>query len=137
MSGADPAVQEALRWLRFSLEDLEAARVLLASDRSVARHVCGLAQQAAEKALKAAIIFEGMEFPYTHDLDVLRNLIPDGWSIKRTYLDLSELADWGVEGRYPGDWPEPSSDEALRAESDATGVYESIASEIRLRSGPS
>ena len=47
---------EARRWLRFAEEDLVAAEQTLADDGSVPRHACWLAQQAAEKAIKAALI---------------------------------------------------------------------------------
>jgi HEPN domain-containing protein len=39
--------------------------------------VCWFAQQAAEKALEAALVLEGIKFPLRHDLDALRNLLPD------------------------------------------------------------
>ena len=58
MSGPDPIVANALRWLRYSTEDLNVARLLFASSPLVPRHVCWLAQQSAEKALKAALVLE-------------------------------------------------------------------------------
>ncbi|MDR7489356.1 MAG: HEPN domain-containing protein [Armatimonadota bacterium] len=67
--------------------------------RFVPRHVCWLAQQAAEKALKAALILEGVDFPFRHDLDALRNLLPEGWSVKDEHPDLTELTEWAVEAR--------------------------------------
>ncbi len=38
---------------------------------SVPRNICWHAVQSAEKAIKAALIFEGICFPKTHDLEVL------------------------------------------------------------------
>jgi HEPN domain-containing protein len=80
---------EARRWLRFAQEDLRVAERLLASPDSVPRHVCWFAQQAAEKSLKAGLVLEGIEFPFRHDLDGLRNLLPPGWSVKEAYPDLA------------------------------------------------
>lgn len=77
MNGPDIVVQEAKRWLQFSAEDLDVAQRLLADRSSAPRHVCWLSQQAAEKALKAALVLEEIDFPYTHDLNDLRNLLPD------------------------------------------------------------
>ena len=50
---------------------------MLESASIVPRHVCWLAQQAAEKAIKAVLVFLQIDFPRSHDLDALRNLAPD------------------------------------------------------------
>ena len=133
MSEADPHVQEALRWLRFASEDLDVARRLLGDDQAAPRHVCWLAQQAAEKALKAALMLDAVEFPFTHDLDALRNLLPAAWTVRTAHADLAELTEWGVESRYPGDWPEHTASDAARAVSEARTVCDSIAAEFRRR----
>lgn len=72
-------LSEVRRWLRYAREDLEAAETLFAQQSVVPRHLCWLAQQATEKALKAVLVFVGVNFPRRHDLDALRNLIPTGW----------------------------------------------------------
>ena len=100
MSG--DAEAEALRWLGFALGDLEAARSQ--PGRHVRpRIVAFQAQQAAEKALKAALILEGLEPRRTHDLDDLRNRLPDDWRVKRRMPDLGRLSDYAAESRYPDD----------------------------------
>ena len=133
MSCPDPVVREACRWLRFSAEDLDVASRLLAGRPSVPRHVCWLAQQAAEKALKAALVLEGIDFPFSHDLDALRNLLPYGWPVRADHPDLAELTEWAVETRYPGEWPETTEAEATRAESQARAVHNSVAAEFERR----
>ncbi|MCY4615587.1 MAG: HEPN domain-containing protein [Chloroflexi bacterium] len=50
----------------------------LGEDPPVVGPACFHSQQAAEKALKAALVLEGIEFPYVHDLTRLRNLLPRG-----------------------------------------------------------
>ena len=136
MSGVDSQADEARRWIRFAEEDLKAARTLMSTADSALRHVCWFYQRAAEKSLKAALIFEDIAFPFTHDLDVLRNTLPSGWSVKETHPDLADLTECAVEGRYPGDWLEPTLDDATRAESVAATVYESIRSELVRRGVP-
>ena len=126
-------VDEARRWLRFATEDLDVAQRLLAADGIPPRHACSLAQQAAEKALKAALVLEGIDFPFRHDLDALRNLLPDTWSVRRTHTDLAQLTEWAVETRYPGDWQEATATDAEQAVSQARGVYNSIAAEFERR----
>jgi HEPN domain-containing protein len=77
---------EVRRWLRYAREDLRAAQELAKNPELAPRHVCWLAQQCAEKALKAVLVFLDIDFPHRHDLDALRNLIPDGWQIKVSHL---------------------------------------------------
>ena len=133
MSGPNPVLEEALRWLRFSEEDLSVAVRLISGAPTAPRHACWLSQQAAEKALKAALVLDEVEFPFTHDLDALRNLLPGSWSVRDTHPDLAELTEWAVETRYPGDWPEHTDEDGTRAVSQARSVHDSVAAEFRRR----
>jgi HEPN domain-containing protein len=83
-------------------------------------------QQAAEKAIKTVLVFLQVDFPRTHDLDALRNLVPDGWQLKIDHPDLASLTEWAVEARYPGDWPEAVEADARLAVQQARSVWESI-----------
>ena len=133
MNDPDPVLNEALRWLRYSAEDLGVASRLMSSRPTAPRHACWLYQQAVEKALKAALVLENVEFPFTHDLDALRNYLPDSWPVRAAHGDLAELTEWAVETRYPGDWPEPTAADATRAGSEALEVHNSIVAEFRRR----
>lgn len=130
MSSDEAAVREALRWLRYAEDDLGVASRLMTSAPTAPRHVCWLSQQAAEKSLKAALMLEGIDFSYTHDLDALRNQVPDSWAIRETHSDLAELTEWAVEARYPGDWPDPTNADAESALSQARSLYQSVATEF-------
>ena len=90
-----------------------------------------MAQQAAEKAIKSALVFLAIDFPKTHDLDAPRNLLPGGWHLRRTSEDLAELTEWSVEARYPGDWPEATGADALRALAKAKAVLQSVTGNLR------
>jgi HEPN domain-containing protein len=124
---------EALRWLRFAQEDLAEAERLLALEDATPRHVCWFAQQATEKALKAALILEGVEVPFWHNLDALRNLLPAGWTVTREHPDLAELTEWAVEARYPGEWPEATRDDGRRAVVQARAVLDCIIEDFGRR----
>jgi len=126
----DSVSDESRRWLRFSLEDLSEAKRLVSNEEYIPRHACWLAQQSVEKALNAILIFLQIDFPRKHDLDALRNLIPDGWKIREEHPDLAELTEWAVLARYPGDWPDPSPTDARRAVKQARSVWETIAGEF-------
>ena len=93
MNDPDLAVREAQRWLRFAAEDLDAAQRLLADRASAPRHVCWHSQQAAERALKAVLVLEGIDFPFTHDLNALRNLLPARSCWKSARLSPTGLVD--------------------------------------------
>ncbi|HXH11271.1 MAG TPA: HEPN domain-containing protein [Alphaproteobacteria bacterium] len=132
MNAPDKA-QEALRWLRFAQEDLAEAERLLTLHGATPRHICWFAQQAAEKALKAALVLEDAEVPFWHNLNALRNLLPESWAVKSEYPDLAELTEWAVEARYPGEWPEATSDDARRAAVQARGVVDCIVRDFARR----
>ncbi len=122
------------RWLEHATSDLDSAAALVAAGIG-AGAACFLAQQSVEKALKGALVHEGAEVPRIHNLDTLRNLLPGGWAAKQDFPDLAELTAWAIESRYPGDWPQPSSDDARTAVDVARAVVASIADELATR-GP-
>ncbi len=92
----------ALSWISYALGDLDAARSK-PGKHVRPRIVAFLSQQAAEKAIKAALILEGVNPPRTHDLDELRKLLPDTWRLVRRHPDLARLSDYAAESRYPDD----------------------------------
>jgi HEPN domain-containing protein len=130
MSSAE-LLTEAQRWLRFADEDIDTAEALCADPDIVPRHACWLAQQAAEKAL--ALVVEGINFPFRHDLDAPRRMLPQGWRVRTEHPDLAELTEWAVEARYPGDWPEATVDDANRAVAQARAVVESVRADLTSR----
>lgn len=108
-------ILEARRWFRYAVEDLQAASVLMNQSVPAYRHICWLAQQAAEKAIKTVLVYLQIDFYRTHDLDALRNLVPDDWTIKHKFPDLAVLTEWAVEARYPGNWGEANAADARSA----------------------
>lgn len=132
MTAPEP-MSESLRWLRYAREDLRAAERLAQPPDSMPWVVCFHAQQAAEKALKAVLVLEEIPVPFIHDLRELRELTPDGWPLGVGRGELERLTEWASAARYPGDWPDPTSEDASRAYSGAQEVYESIAGEFARR----
>lgn len=59
------------RWLTYAQEDLEHAESTFAADDPIYRWVYVAAHQAAEKAFKATLIRDQIEFPRIHDLERL------------------------------------------------------------------
>lgn len=124
---------EVSRWLRFAQEDLSEARRLSQSSVAIPRHAAWLAQQASEKAIKAALIAEQIEFPRTHDLDALRALIPDEWKLMYIGADFARLSGYAVDARYPVDAPEISSENAAQAVRDAAEIVDVVMTQIKRR----
>ena len=115
---------EVRRWLRYATGDLAAAERHMVDDEP--RHVCWFAQQAAEKALKAVLIWLEQRYPFTHDLDALRDLIPRDWLIGQEHPDLSVLTAWALWSRYPTEEPDPTDADAQTAVRQARAVLDSV-----------
>ncbi|PSN17633.1 HEPN domain-containing protein [filamentous cyanobacterium CCP5] len=112
---------------------MKAAENMIQHPPFVTRHVCNFAQQSAEKALKPALILEQVDFPKSHDLDALRNLLPDNWQVKQQYPQLRELTNWIIESRYPLHGDHPTEEEAIDSASLAQGVWQSIYQDLLSR----
>ena len=60
-------------------------------------------------------------------------MLPGDWAVKQDFPDLAELTAWAIESRYPGDWPQPSNDDARAAVELARVVVESISNDLGRR----
>ena len=107
-------------WWRQAHNDLELAELARRNDFHA--QACFFATQAAEKALKGAILELGREPPHTHVLGQLVNLLAaEGLDVTAlTPLPLTALSRMTVTSRYPLDDTPPSelfdardSDQAL------------------------
>jgi len=99
---APDAAELAREWVTLAVADLRAARPAAVSSDMEPRHACFLAQQAAEKAIKAAYVLDQVDFPYVHDLNQLRGGLPFGWQVPGDEAKLEWLTRWATEARYPG-----------------------------------
>ena len=126
-------------WFRYAKEDLECSVELLARVRSggsrvVPRHICWLAQQAVEKAMKAGMIASGQQVERSHDLNDLRDRLADNWGVKGRAERLGWLSTWEVDGRYPGEGLlEPSLNDASEAVRLALIALDAIEDDLRTR----
>ena len=129
---SDDHVRAALTWLAYALGDLDASRARRGHPQRP-RIVGFNAQQAVEKALKAAIILEGAEPPRTHDLDELRNRLPGTWRVAKRYPHLIGLSGFAVEVRYPDDLTPVTPIQAATAVRQAAAVVRSIREDFARR----
>ncbi|MBM3270732.1 MAG: HEPN domain-containing protein [Candidatus Sericytochromatia bacterium] len=103
------------RWLTYARSDLRAAERFLSDPEPEPWQACFHSQQAADKGLKAILVFLQVEFQKVHDLRGLAELIPAEWGLGSRIPALAELSVWAVEGRYPGDWPDATLADATEA----------------------
>jgi HEPN domain-containing protein len=119
--------REVWRWLRLAREDLAAARHLANAAHLPHRVACLLAQQAAEKAVKAVLVAEDTDPPKLHDL---RRLLQRCVSPVMMELDepaLEDLSRWSVAGRYPADVDEGTAKDVETCLDTASRVLEHAA----------
>ena len=121
---------DTARWLRYAEEDLTTAETFLGHPHVPPRQSCWHAQQAAEKALKAALIFLQIDFRRTHNLNVLRDLLPDNWQLKTAPSDLGDLNRWAVEARYPEHTREATTADASKSVEQARAVWTSVSTAL-------
>lgn len=109
-------------WLNRARSDLVQARNQ--SPGIYLEDLCFHAQQAAEKAIKAVMIARGIDFPYTHDLARLLQLLDsDGQAIPEHLQRATRLTKYATVLRYPG-IEQPVSAEA---HAEAVAVAEAVA----------
>jgi HEPN domain-containing protein len=103
------------QWLNRAHKDLAAGEVLLKGGFEDYENVGFHAQQSAEKFIKAFLVSRQIEFPKTHDIALLRQLVARVDPELAEKLAIADaLTSYGVEFRYPGDLPLVSSSEGER-----------------------
>lgn len=104
------------QWLAKAEEDLNAAKSLITYGSTFLSTVCFHSQQAAEEYLKAFLTRHQVEFPKTHDIDELLDLImPIDGKLSESLRDVILLTNYGVDVRYPGGFPGVTAGDAQQA----------------------
>ena len=102
----DRSPEYALALLAKARDDQRMLIVLARAAESPAWGLGFHAQQAAEKALKAALSSRSIRYPRTHDLTALLDLAREhGMALPPDAGLLSALTPFGVEQRYPAEGP--------------------------------
>ncbi|MBT3341883.1 MAG: HEPN domain-containing protein [Gemmatimonadetes bacterium] len=123
----------AREWVRKAEEDWEAIRRLRAGGEAdaVADVIGFLAQQTAEKYLKACLALSAIDPPAIHDLAALLDAVvecrPELEKLRAAVTSLSPLA---VRFRYPGSWL--TDDQADAGVERAGAIRHTIRSEVDM-----
>lgn len=131
--GGDPVTEAALHLLQLGSEDLGTAERLCASEIEPPRQACFFAQQAAEKALKAALELEHNDYPRIHQLHELLTLLSPSWPLRELELNLKRLSQLAIDARYPDLDKLPTRDAAVEAVDDARLVVDAVVAEFQRR----
>lgn len=111
-----PKEQVVRVWLQKARNDLESARRLLAEPSPILDTACFHCQQAAEKSLKAFLIWNEHEPPRTHALGMLLDACVE---YEPRLVDFragcESLTEYAVDSRYPDSSAEPTQDKANAA----------------------
>ena len=92
-------------WLRRAESNFEIAKRGKTSPKIVYEDLCYDCQQAAEKAIKAVLIFYNLPFPKTHNIKHLLKLLNEGEiEVPKVIEQAQVLTEYIVDTRYPDDF---------------------------------
>jgi HEPN domain-containing protein len=126
----DEAKRELVQqWLLKALHDLIAARSLTQQEPVVLDVASYHCQQAAEKAVKAFLVFRDQDPERTHDVDQLLEQaarLEPAFAANRTAG--KRLTPYATLYRYPSAVMEPNLEQLVRALDDAASIYDQVLS---------
>ena len=113
---------EACRWFRTAADDLDTAKILNANGKYA--HSCFHSQQAAEKAVKAVLYFEGDD-PWGHSVKKLIDDLEGVNLVAHETLEIfsrsaTVLDRFYIPTRYPNGLPDITPDTAFNEEDSST-----------------
>jgi HEPN domain-containing protein len=104
------------QWIAKAAEDIGLARHIVGTNLPFVAAAGFHCQQAVEKYLKALLVDRQVEFPKTHDLGDLLDLIePFDADLAAEMKGITWLTPYGVDFRYPSDLPAMSGEKAKQA----------------------
>ncbi len=126
-----PQVNEWLDWIDKASGDLKSARKLMKDDDETLHNAAYFTQQAAEKALKAYLVFKHQSVIRTHDLEkLLMNCmkLDSTFNQLRAYTEI--LSPFATYTRYPDDRFDIDRTEATEAIKYAEKVFKFVKAKI-------
>ncbi len=117
------------QWIQKAENDIRTAKhTLTLKEHCPFEIVCFHAQQCSEKYLKALLVSRQIEFPKTHDLRVLIQLVPSDIKLNLELRRVFSLNRYAIETRYPDSFETITREEAEEAVSIAQEVRKAVRS---------
>jgi len=122
----------ARQWLERAEADWRLCHRLMEDPEPYLEATAFHCQQAAEKYLKAYLTWHQTEFPKTHDIKHLIELIGScDKALAENIEEAVSLTPYAVEYRYPGDHPQLTAHEVAQALTVADRVRNEIGTSLR------
>jgi HEPN domain-containing protein len=116
---------DVYEWINRAESNLERARIGKDSPKILLEDLCFDCHQCVEKSLKALLISNNIEFPKTHSINLLINLLKEKINFFPEFvLESVILTDYAVEMRYPGNYEKITSVDYFNAYQIALRVFE-------------
>jgi HEPN domain-containing protein len=111
------------QWIEKAEEDFMTAEYLLVLKEDCPLNpVCFHSQQCVEKYIQALLVYCSIQFPKSHDVVELLNLVPENYRPDLSIYDLAIINRYSVDTRYPGEWEiitRQEAEESVRIAGDA------------------
>ncbi|MFW6311164.1 MAG: HEPN domain-containing protein [Nanoarchaeota archaeon] len=126
----DKKIDFIKEWIYEANNDLGLAEFVIDNDGKYYDLVCFHCQQAAEKYLKAYIIYLRLHYEKVHDLKYLLNVIEKRREVPDKLKEYAELLnEYTIDSRYPDYWHDPTLDETKECIKAAQG-FKSFIKEV-------
>jgi HEPN domain-containing protein len=130
---SDKTREHTRMWLEKANNDFKNAEIILAAqtESPPLDTVCFHCQQAAEKFIKAFLVFHGKLFPFSHNLaDLVAICMQVDLAFAAIQRKAETLTPFAVEIRYPDDFYMPTKEEAKEAFAIATEIKTFISARL-------
>ena len=124
------------QWLERARSNLERSRIKRKSKYIKYEDICYDCQQCVEKALKAFLVFNNIQFEWTHNIGILiKNLEENSIVVPDIIKKSVSLSVYAVRTRYPGEEEPVTKKEFLEAQNLAEIVFKWVKAKLESDSG--
>lgn len=104
-----------LTWIEYANEDLRIAELAFKLSSNLPYRIIAFhSQQCAKKYPKTFMVYHKIDFPYTHNISTLIEMLLSVVDLNKKLQQAKELSKYAVAVRYPTEYLKISRSEALR-----------------------